>query len=71
MNVGAEKVLLMYNPAIYETADVINTYVYRRGLIDFDYSFSTAVGLFNSVCNFILLVVANITSRRLTEHGLW
>jgi len=71
MNVGAEKVLLMYNPAIYETADVINTYVFRRGLIDFDYSFSTAVGLFNSVCNFILLVVANITSRRLTEHGLW
>ena len=71
MNVGAEKVLLMYNPAIYETADVISTYVYRRGLIDFDYSFSTAVGLFNSVCNFVLLIIANITSRALTDHGLW
>lgn len=71
MSVGPEKVLLMYNPSIYETADIISTYVYRRGLIGFDYSFSTAVGLFNSVCNFILLIAANYGSRRISEYGLW
>lgn len=71
MNVGHEKIILLYNSAIYETADVISTYVYRKGLIQFDYSFSAAVGLFNSAINFILLLFANKLSRRLTETSLW
>jgi putative aldouronate transport system permease protein len=71
MTVGYEKIILMYNPLTYETADVISTYVYRRGILQADFSFSAAVGLFNSLINFGLLVGANRVSRRLTEHGLW
>lgn len=71
MNVGAEKILLLYSPAIYETADVINTYVYRMGLMDFNYSYSSAVGLFNSVVNFALLITVNQVSRMTQETSLW
>ena len=71
MSVGYEKIILLYNPAIYDTADVISSYVYRKGLLEFDYSFSTAVGLFNSVINFALVIAANALSRRLTETSLW
>lgn len=71
MSVGYEKIILMYNPLTYETADVISTYVFRRGILQADFSFSAAVGLFNSVINFALLIAANRISRRLTEHSLW
>lgn len=71
MNVGFEKIILLYNPATYETADVISSYVYRVGLQDFQYGYSTAVGLFNSVINFVLVFGANVLSRRLTETSLW
>ena len=71
MSVGHEKILLLYNEAIYETADVISTYTYRRGLLKGDYSFSTAVGLFNSVINFILVCIANAVSRKVTETSLF
>lgn len=71
LSVGFEKVYLLYNPAIYERADVISTYVYRRGLEDHSYSFSAAVGLFNSIVNFILLYTANFLSRRFSESSLW
>ncbi|MFU0799299.1 MAG: ABC transporter permease subunit [Xylanivirga thermophila] len=71
MSVGFEKILLLYNPMTYETADVISTYVYRKGLLDFDYSYSAAVGLFNSIINFLLLIIANTLSRKLTEESLW
>ena len=71
MTVGYEKIILMYNPLTYETADVISTYVYRRGILQADFSFSAAVGLFNSIINFGLLLAANRLSRRLTGHSLW
>jgi putative aldouronate transport system permease protein len=71
MNVGADKILLMYSPGIYDVADVINTYVYRAGLSNMQYSFSAAVGFFNSVVNFALLYIANRLSRRVTEISLW
>jgi putative aldouronate transport system permease protein len=71
MNVGYEKVLLMYNPAIYDTADVISTYVYRRGLLDFSWSYSSAVGLFNSIINFLLIVTFNKLSSKVSEYSLW
>ncbi len=71
MSVGYEKIILMYNPLTYETADVISTYVFRRGILQADFSFSAAVGLFNSIINFGLLIAANRLSRRLTEHSLW
>ena len=71
VNVGIEKILLMYSPLTYEVADVIGTYVYRRGIVKFDYSFATAVGLFNSVVNLLLLVVANYTARKVSDESLW
>lgn len=71
MNVGLEKVMLLYNPLTYESADVISTYVFRKGILEADFSFSTAVGLFNSVINFILLVAVNAWSKKTTETSLW
>ena len=71
MNVGFEKVMLLYNPGIYDTADVISTFVYRQGILSAQYSFSAAVGLFNSVINCTLVVLANQFSKRMTENSLW
>jgi putative aldouronate transport system permease protein len=71
LSVGFEKVILLYNPATFETADVISSFVYRRGLQEFDWSFSAAVGLFNSVINFALLLLANRLSRKTNETSLW
>ena len=71
MNVGYEKTILMYSPATYETADVIASYVYRVGIEDADYGYSTAINFFNSVVNFLVLFVANAISRKLSETSLW
>jgi putative aldouronate transport system permease protein len=71
MDVGFEKVLLLYNPATYETADVIGTFVYRRGILNSDFSFAAAVNLFNNVINIILLVSVNRISRKVSETSLW
>ncbi|GHU16458.1 sugar ABC transporter permease [Spirochaetia bacterium] len=71
LNVGFEKIILLYSPAIYSTADVISTFTYRRGLIENNFSYSTAVGLFNSAINFVFLVAANTVSRRVSETSLW
>jgi putative aldouronate transport system permease protein len=71
LDVGYEKTLLLYNPATYETADIISTYVYRVGLLEQSFSYSTAIGLFNSLINFILLIVANKISRKVSETSLW
>lgn len=71
MVVGFEKVLLLYNPATYETSDVIQTYIYRRGIISADFSLAAAIGLFNSTINLILLVTVNRLARRFSETSLW
>lgn len=71
MTVGFEKIMLMYNPSVYETADVISTFVYRKGLLDMSFSYAAAVGLFNSAISFTLLVIVNWISRRLNETSLW
>lgn len=71
MNVGFEKVFLLYNPNTYETADVISTFVYRKGLLEMNFSYSAAVGLFNSVINFVLLILSNKISKVTTETSLW
>ena len=69
--VGFEKVILMYNPATYEVADVIMTYVYRKGILHADVSFATAIGLFNSAINMVFLISFNWLSRRISEISLW
>ncbi len=66
-----EKTILMYNSQIYDTADIIASYVYRKGLLDGDYSYSTAVGLFNSLINLVLIVTTNKISRKYTETSLF
>lgn len=71
MSVGHEKIILLYNDYTMETADVISSYVYRRGLINAEYSFSTAVGLFNSVINFALVLFANFISNKTSGYGIW
>lgn len=71
LSVGHEKIILLYNPATYETADVISSYVYRQGLLNSDWSYSTAVGLFNSTINFILVVIVNRISKKTSEVSLW
>ncbi|MBR0463064.1 MAG: sugar ABC transporter permease, partial [Clostridia bacterium] len=71
MNVGYEKTILMYSPATYETADIISSYVYRVGIQDADYSYSTAVNLFNSVINFGIIYIANRISRSMSDISLW
>lgn len=70
-SIGAEKILLMYSPATYTTADVISTYVYRRGVLGTDFSFATAVGLFESLVNISLLFIVNKISRKVSESALW
>ncbi|MBR3105702.1 MAG: sugar ABC transporter permease [Clostridia bacterium] len=71
LSVGFEKIILLYNETIYETADVISSYVYRTGLVKGSYSFATAVGLFNSLFNFLLLIMVNAISRKVSEVSLW
>ena len=71
MTLGWDKILLLYNPMVYEKADVISTYVYRIGLMNFEYSFAAAVGFFNSIINFVLLILANTVSRKVNETSLW
>mgnify|MGYP002400001901 FL=1 len=71
LNVGIEKILLLQNQLNMDSSDVISTYVYRSGLKQAQYSFSSAVGLFNSVINFIILVAVNWIARRKSETSLW
>jgi len=71
MSVGTEKVFLMYNPALYERADVIGTFVLRRGFIEGSFSFGAAVGLFNSIVNCILLIVSDRLSKLFGQSGLF
>lgn len=66
-----QKIIMIYNPAIYDSADVISTYIYRSGITQGQFSFATAVGLFNSVVNMFMLVTVNLISKKLTESSLW
>lgn len=71
LGVGYEKVLLLQNSLNMESSDVISTFVYRSGLVNAQFSFSTAVGLFNSVVNAILLVTVNQIAKRTSKTSLW
>jgi len=64
-SIGSEKVILLYNPAIYETADVISTYVYRTGLIEAQYSFGTAISLMNAIISLVLLFTFNSIAKKI------
>ena len=66
-----EKIILLYSEATYETADVISTFVYRRGLEAYQWSFSAAVDLFNTLVNFFFIIIFNKISKKVTEISLW
>ena len=71
LTAGFEQVLIFYNSAVYDSADIIQTYVYRVGIGQMNYSLSTAMGLFNSVVAFILIVSANFISQRTLHRSIW
>ncbi|MGO4270126.1 ABC transporter permease subunit [Paenibacillus sp. TAF58] len=66
-----EQVLLFYNPLVYKVGDVIGTFVYREGILNASYSYTTAVGLFTSVIGFTLLIIANKVSSKYSNRGIW
>lgn len=71
MKLGFEKIYLMQNPLNLNSSEVISTYVYKVGLLGSNFSFSTAIGLFNSIVNLMLLILVNYIARKLTENSLW
>lgn len=71
LRIGYEKVLLLYTPTTYDVADVFSTFVYRKGLLEANYSYASAVGLFEAVIAMIMLLSANFLSRKLGGSGLW
>ncbi|QHW33584.1 sugar ABC transporter permease [Paenibacillus rhizovicinus] len=71
LEAGTEQILTMYNPLVYDSGDVIGTFVYRMGLGQQDYSFSTAVGLFNSLVGFILIISGNMLSKKFLKRSIW
>jgi putative aldouronate transport system permease protein len=73
LDAGFDQIFNMYSPSVYEVADIIDTYVYRKGLVEMEYSYSTAIGLFKSVVALILIIIVNTSIRRMggKEHTLW
>lgn len=71
LTVGYEKILLLYNPMTYSTADVLSTYLYRMGLESNNFSYATAIGLFESIIGLILITIANRVSKKLSDTSLW
>jgi len=69
--IGFEKVLLLYNPTTYEVADVFSTFVYRKGLLEANYSYAAAVGLFEAIIALVMLLTANFLTKRAGGKGLW
>jgi putative aldouronate transport system permease protein len=71
LDAGFDQVFNLYNPLVYKVADVIDTYLYRVGLVELKYDYAAAVGLFRNVVGLVLVISANYLARRYTEYGLW
>jgi len=73
MSAGFDQVYNLYSPAVYSVADILDTYTYRKGILDHDYSYATAAGLFQNLVGFILVIVSNIVVKKVSdgEEGLW
>lgn len=71
LEAGTEQILLLYSPTVYSVGDVIGTYVYRMGLGEMQYSYATAVGIFNSVVGFFLVICGNYASKKITGKSIW
>ncbi|WP_127583316.1 ABC transporter permease [Paenibacillus koleovorans] len=71
MSTSFEKVYLLYNPLVYSTADIFSTYTYRVGLLQGNFSYSTAIGMFNGITSFLLLYAANFAAKKIKQVSLW
>nr|WP_209979223.1 ABC transporter permease subunit [Paenibacillus eucommiae] len=71
MNLGFEKAYLLQNPLNIASSEIIQTYVYQKGLVGGQFSYASAIGFFNSVVNFVLLLIVNTISRRMNQTSLW
>ncbi len=71
LDAGFEQILLLYSPSVYQVSDIIDTYVYREGLLGLQYSFAAAVGLFKAALSFVMILMANTIARRLGQPGIW
>lgn len=71
LNAGFDEIINLYNPAVYSVADIIDTYAYRVGLVDMNFSYSAAIGLFKNVIGALMLVMTNIITRSTTGEGVW
>jgi len=71
MDAGFEQIFLLYSPPVYQVSDIIDTYVYREGLVDVKYSFASAVGLFKAVIALVLVAGANMLAKRFGQEGIW
>ena len=71
INDDFDQVFNLYSPAVYSVGDVLGTYTYRSGLVDMEYSFATAVGLFKNVISVILVVGTNLVCKRINDYGIW
>ncbi|WP_235885543.1 ABC transporter permease [Paenibacillus cymbidii] len=71
LNAGFEQVLLLYSPTVYQVGDIIDTYVYREGLLNTKYSYSAAIGLFKNVVGLLFLIIANVVVKRMGKEGIW
>ena len=71
LSAGFDQIFNLYSPLVYEVADIIDTYVYRQGIVELRYDYSTAVGLFQNVVGVALLFIANYVTRRFSEFALW
>lgn len=71
LNAGFDEIINMYNPAVYSVSDIIDTYAYRVGLVDMNFSYSAAIGLFKNVIGAMMLVITNIITRSTTGEGVW
>ena len=71
LHAGFDQIFNLYSPLVYDVADIIDTFVYRRGLIESDYSFAATVGLFQNAVGFVLLIAANTSIKRFSDYGIW
>ncbi len=72
LNAGFDQVFNLYSPMVYKVGDILDTYVYRRGISEgADYSFTTAVGLFKNVIGFVMVILTNMFSKKFSDNGIW
>ena len=71
LNAGFDQIFMLYSSHVYDVADIIDTYVYRMGIVNADYSFSTAAGMFKSVVAFIMILIVNSIAKKTGNEGLF